>query len=130
MSQSWKYQPPLNGGHYTGEPFLENAPWRAFPVVPCTAYMNHVNLRSADGPVQSLFQFPANIRPGNSSTDTDTCGLPGIAKFDGNKNFGPFSTILCQPCVKKQGCTCETGCGGHQKDCPSIGCQIKWIPID
>ena len=87
-------------------------------------------MRSANPPMQALFQIPTNYRPGNSDSDLETCGLPGIVRFKGDKNFGPFSSIMCMPCVKKQGCTCETGCSGHNKDCPNLGCPIKWVPID
>lgn len=118
---------PLNGGLYTGQPFKEDAPWRNFPVVPCTAYLNHVNLRSANPPMQAMFQMGPNVRPGNNSSD---CQMPGAVQFAGDKNFGPYSSIMCVPCIKKQGCTCEHDCGGHNTECMELGCPIKWVPID
>jgi len=121
--------PPLNGGLYTGEPFKPDAPWRAFPVVPCTAYMNHVNLRSANPPIQALFQTGANVRPGNNDSDNNECPVTWTAKFAGDKNFGPFSSIQCMPCFKQKGCTCEHNCSGHTGECGQ-GCPIKWVPID
>lgn len=121
---------PLNGGLFTGEPFKEDAPWRSFPVTPCTSYLNHYNLRSANPPVQALFQSGANTRPGNNSSDLKECGVTWNSKFAGDQNFGPFASIMCMPCFKPQGCTCQHGCGGHNKDCPQLGCPIKWVPID
>ena len=68
--QQSTYIPPppraLNGGLYTGEKFLEGAPWGNVPVVPDVDYMTNVNLRSANPPVQALFQYPGNVRPGNN----------------------------------------------------------------
>lgn len=126
--------PPLNGGLYTGEPFKPDAPWRAFPVIPCTGYLTHVNLRSANPPIQALFQQGADYRPGNNSSDLD-CGIPGVARFNGDSNFGPFSGIRCMPCLKKVDCSCGFDCPckeKHQGGCPckSGGCPIKYIPID
>ena len=89
-------KPALNGGLYTGEPYYPNAPWANVPVVPSAAYMNHMNLRSANPPLQALFQMQPNIRPGNS-TDTQ---IPGVTRFLGDSNFGPFN-FLCTPCIEK-----------------------------
>ena len=136
MSQ-WNYQPPLNGGLYTGEPFQKDAPWRAFPVLPMGAWMNNVNLRSANPPLQALFVVDSQVRPGNNSTDTPS--VSGIARFTGDKKFGPFSSILCMPCIKKVECNCEFECpckelccDNKTEKCPckTDGCPIKWIPID
>lgn len=132
----WEYEPELNGGWFTGAPFHENAPWRSFPVLPAAAYLNNVNLRSANPPAQALFLMQTSYRPGNTDTDP---GMPGVTKFVGDKNFGPFAGILCMPCVKKVGCTC-----GYECDCKELcsdakvekcpcqmgGCPTKWVKID
>jgi hypothetical protein len=65
--------PKLNGGLYTGEPFLPGAPWANVPVVPETGYMIHTNLRSANPPHQALTQYPGNNRPGNNHQN-----MPGV----------------------------------------------------
>ena len=88
--------PKLNGGLFTGEAFLENAPWGNVPVRPTAAYMTNVNLRTADPPVQALFQMQGGYRPGNNSDDA----MPGIVAFTGNENFGPFN-FACIPCFKR-----------------------------
>lgn len=85
--------PSLNGGLYTGEPFLPNAPWRNFPAVPDTSYMIHHNLRSANPPTDALYQYPAgNIRPGNNWTPK-----PGITAFSER-----HKDVACAPCVKDE----------------------------
>lgn len=115
------YVPALNGGLYTGEPFAPSAPWRNFPVIPCTAYLNHVNLRSAQPPMQALFQVGATKRPGNNDSDIP-CGTQNTAKFDGDKNFGPFASLRCMPCIKPTECATAP--------MPPNGCQVKWVQID
>jgi hypothetical protein len=129
-------QPPLNGGLYTGEPFHPNAPWRNFPVIPTASYMNHVNLRSANPPIQALFLMDSGVRPGNNSSDPS---MPGVVRFTGDKNFGPFSSILCMPCLKKiecscgYDCDCKELCNDNKNDscaCKTNKCPTKWIPID
>jgi hypothetical protein len=125
MAQTWKYEPPVNGGLYTGEPF--KGPWKNYPAMPMTSYLNHVNLRSANPPLPALFQMAPPLRPGNNDTDA---AIPGVTQFVGDKDFGPYSGILCIPCFKKAGCTCEHNCGGHNQKCGELGCPIKWLPID
>lgn len=88
--------PKLNGGLYTGTPFYENAPWGNVPVRPTTAYMTNVNLRTANPPVQALFQMQAGFRPGNNTDDM----MPGLQAYIGTDNFGPFN-FACIPCFKK-----------------------------
>ena len=89
--------PKLNGGLYTGEPFMKDAPWATIPVKPTWAYMTNQNLRSSSiVPVSGLFQMPVNYRPGNNSDD----GMPGLGDFVGDENFGPFN-FKCTPCFKK-----------------------------
>lgn len=106
-------KPSLNGGLYTGEPYLKNAPWANVPVVPCAAYMNHINLRSANPPPNALFQMQPNVRPGNS-TDPQ---IPGVTRFVGDSNFGPFN-FTCVPCMKME------------KNINDSDCKIKKIRIN
>ena len=73
--------PSLNGGLYTGEPFMENAPWRNFPAIPDAGYLIHHNLRSANPPPDALFQYPGNVRPGNNWQS-----MPGVEKTKGLYN--------------------------------------------
>ena len=91
--QQSSYVPPpqlkLNGGLYTGEPFKEGAPWANVPVVADIDYMIHHNLRSANPPLEALFQYPGTIRPGNNYQN-----MTGIAKVE-DYSFG------CTPCIKK-----------------------------
>lgn len=61
--------PSLNGGLYTGEPFLKDAPWANVPATPDAGYLIHYALRSANPPPGATVQYPAAIRPGNSYTD-------------------------------------------------------------
>lgn len=104
------YVPPparaLNGGLFTGEPFASGAPWANVPVVPDAEYMTHVNLRSARPPVQALFQYPGNTRPGNNYLEK-----VGHVPYE-NKEFtdAPYN-FTCIPCerIKKTGppCMCQ-----------------------
>jgi hypothetical protein len=93
----WSPVPPpaLNGGLFTGEAFEKDAPWGNVPVRPTTAYMTNMNLRSANPPIQALFQMQAGFRPGNNSDDM----MPGLVAFTGSQEFGPFN-FACIPCFK------------------------------
>lgn len=133
--------PPLrNNGWFTGEEFKKDAPWAGVPMIPATAWLNHVNLRSANPPIQALFQQGANHRPGNNSTDLYEPTIPGVARFVGDKGYGPFSGISCMPCLKKTECSCGYDCPCKEKcadnavnqcPCKSVdGCPIRYIPID
>lgn len=92
------YVPPppraLNGGLYTGEPFAKDAPWGNVPVIPDTDYMTHVNLRSARPPIQALFQYPGNTRPGNNYQENI-----GHVPYE-NKDFNRPYNFSCIPCEK------------------------------
>ena len=62
--------PTLNGGLYTGEPFLPEAPWRNFPATPDAGYMTHVNLLAGGNapPSQATYHIPGGgLRPGNNT---------------------------------------------------------------
>lgn len=60
--------PALNGGLYTGEPFMKGAPWANRPVRPETVNMIYNNLRSMHvPPEEAIYLFPGGgIRPGNN----------------------------------------------------------------
>lgn len=93
--------PSLNGGLYTGEPFKENAPHANIPIIPDTGYIIHYAMRSAHPPppVEALYQYPDNHRPGNN-----TPIMPGIGPFAGGK-YG----IMCQNSPRekpKSACHC------------------------
>lgn len=60
--------PQHNGGLYTGEPFLKNAPWANVPVVPDAGAMNFVTLSSAGPAPYGRYHLPGGgIRPGNNT---------------------------------------------------------------
>lgn len=91
-------KPSHNGGLYTGEPFQPNAPWGNVPVVPDAGYMIHYNLRSANPPLEALYQYPGGIRPGNNAQT-----MPGIIKHNEKANI--YAIDL--PCyAKHKSCTC------------------------
>ena len=94
---SWSPIPPpkLNGGLFTGCSFAQNAPWANVPVRPSSAYMTNVTLRSANPPIQALYQMQSGFRPGNNTDDS----MPGVMAFIGNETFGPFD-FACLPCMK------------------------------
>lgn len=67
----------LNGGLYTGEPFHKGAQYANVPVIPCASYWVHENLRTANPPVQALYQIQNPYRPGNN-TDPEIPGMSMI----------------------------------------------------
>ena len=82
--------PSLNGGLYTGEPFLANAPWRNFPARPDTVNLITVNLSSANPPPGVTTQFPGgHTRPGNH-----TLNIPRATYFS------PEHAMVCTPCAE------------------------------
>ena len=99
MDNNWSPipEPKLNGGLFTGKPFTENAPWGNVPVRPTAAYMTNMNLRSANPPVQALYQMQAGSRPGNNTDDM----MPGIVPYTGTEHFGPFN-FICIPSSKQE----------------------------
>ena len=76
----WIYQQPppptLNGGWYTGAPFMEGAPWRTHNVTPDVAFMINNNLRSAQPPPGATSQYPGSYRPGNNAQS-----MPGVIPY-------------------------------------------------
>lgn len=91
------YTPPppraLNGGLYTGEKFLEGAPWGNVPVIPDVDYMTNVNLRSANPPPRALFQYPGNTRPGNNWQKNS-----GLQPYEGPEGFAKAYNFSCLSC--------------------------------
>ena len=81
----------LNGGLYTGEPFAKDAGYANVPVLPCSAYWNYQNLRTALPPVQALFQIQSQYRPGNN---TDPL-IPGVELMKDGLNAYCIPTFPC-----------------------------------
>jgi len=97
----------LNGGLFTGEPFLEGAPWANVHVIPDVDYMTNINLRTANPPPQALFQYPGNVRPGNNfQKNTGLSLYQGSPGFDAPYNFSCLAckTIRDPP---KANCKCK-----------------------
>ena len=80
-------RPAPNGGLYTGLPFESGAEYANVYVRPSWAYMNSVNLRSADPPPGALEQMPAHNRPGNNDDDV----IPGA------RAMRPTGTLCAAP---------------------------------
>jgi len=81
---TYEYKPKLNGGLYTGEPFLKDAPWGNFPIKPETGQYINQNLTSANPPPLAQYHYPsAEHRPGNNEPE-----LPGIVKCP---NYGFYA---------------------------------------
>lgn len=79
-------QPALNGGLYTGEPFMKNAPWRNFPSRPEVCNMIYNNLRRMNvPPSEALYHFPGGgLRPGNNTPELPSEYLKTVTKSDTN----------------------------------------------
>ena len=92
--------PSLNGGLYTGEAFLKDAPWGNVPITPSTDVYIHQNLRSANPPKQAILQYPHNIRLGNNHQD-----MRGIKRYNPNTH-----AIQCPNVPKKVPCVCYDEC--------------------
>lgn len=84
--------PALNGGLFTGEPFKKDAPYANIPIVPDAGYMIHYALRSANPPVEALYQYPGGFRPGNN-----TPIMPGVQKYKDGR-YG----VLCVNIPRKR----------------------------
>ena len=108
--ESLPFVPPppraLNGGLYTGERFLEGAPWANVPVVPDVDYMTNINLRSANPPPQALYQYPGNTRPGNNYQQNT-----GLTPYKGIGDFAerPYN-FSCLPCSQTKSTMRECMC--------------------
>ena len=66
--------PPLNGGLYTGQPFMKGAPWANIPYIPDSDFMTNQALRSANPPNDALYQYQGTVRPGNNFQT-----MPGVS---------------------------------------------------
>jgi len=87
----------LNGGLYTGEPFLKNAPWRNFPYVPSADAIMQEQLKSANPPPGAQVLYPSgNTRPGNNRIEKK-----GIVIYD-EKTYGD---MMCSPGKDKKDTT-------------------------
>jgi len=127
-------QPPprsLNGGLFTGEPFMEGAPWANVPVIPDVDYMTNKNLRSANPPLQALFQYPGNTRPGNNyQANSGLKPYTGINGFD--KLPYNFSCIPCQNFKPQQSpnCKCKYMSNISGNSCNTCTCdKTKFIDV-
>ena len=90
-------KPSLNGGLFTGEPFVHGAPWANIPVIPDVDFMTNMNLRSANPPPGAIFQYPGNVRPGNNFQHNT-----GLKPFTGKTGDLPYN-FACVTCdtIKK-----------------------------
>jgi hypothetical protein len=98
LSAKYSEIPPraLNGGLYTGKPFIKGAPWANKPVRPETVNMIYNSLQSMHvPPEEAIYLFPGGgIRPGNNvpelpveyintlrNSDTNSMCIPtGVSK--------------------------------------------------
>ena len=86
-----------NAGLYTGEPFEKNAPWANVKVRPTAAYLNHVNLLTAQPPVEALYQMQYGYRPGNNTDDR----IPGLKRTQDNIYCIPLEVEKRKPDLRK-----------------------------
>lgn len=75
-------QPKLNGGHYSGEKFHQDAEYATIPVKPDVDFMMSENLKSARGPDEGRFHYPGYTRPGNNSQQ-----MPGVVTYSNQHNI-------------------------------------------
>ncbi len=114
--------PSLNGGLYTGQPFLEDAPWAHVHVDPdATEYIHRNLLRGNRPPPNARYQYPAT-RPGNSFVHWQ-----GLKRYEGTPtNWGPHH-IYVPPCEKEtpRACYCEDLCPNAQTKMCNVSNCIK-----
>lgn len=127
-------EPPrsLNGGLYTGEPFVKNAPYGNFPLIPNTDYMTNINLRSANPPVEALYQYVGNTRPGNNFQENPgLINTQGANGFNKNHNFKCIPSKLIKPLTK---CNCINknlgNISGNEIEYCECSKNIKYINVD
>jgi len=87
----------VNGGWFTGEPFVKNAPYGTVEVIPDSGYMTHFNLASARPPIDALFQYPGGNRPGNNFQT-----MPGVQI---NRTYQVMTNI--SPCAPSHEVNCS-----------------------
>ena len=98
--------PTLNGGWFTGEQFAPNAQYANVYVVPCSAYWNSENLKSANPPPQALYQMQSGYRPGNN-TDPQIAGV---------KRYNDDLNVYCTPSLPCDNPDQNIGqCGKHKR---------------
>ena len=122
--QQLHFVPPpkrqLNGGLFTGEPFLKDAPWANVPVIPDVDYMTNINLRSANPPPQAIYQYPGNVRPGNNF-QANTGLTPYTDTQEKPSNFSCIPCSALQPMMQQCNCRSMSAISGN-----SIGqCTCK-----
>jgi hypothetical protein len=71
----------VNGGLYTGELFVPNAPWANVPVAPDIVLQMSQNLASADPPPNAVFHVPGYLRLGNNTQPAFGRSRPDPARF-------------------------------------------------
>ncbi len=59
----------INGGLYTGQKFIEGAPWANVPVEPDVVPLSK-NLQSANPPPRAAPMLPSYTRPGNNQVNS------------------------------------------------------------
>jgi hypothetical protein len=104
--------PSLNGGLYTGEPFVKNAPYGNIAITPdATVYINNNLARGNQPPPSAKYQYPAT-RQGNSFVE-----WKGIKHSHGN--------IYCAPCTPSALiCSCDEICPNEQtRRCNLANCR-------
>jgi hypothetical protein len=71
----------LNGGLFTGQPFMEGAPWANVPITPTSESLSEMIPNK-----MAKYHYPSMIRPGNNSDPTPgivICnGIPAITNSD------------------------------------------------
>lgn len=75
-------KPRLNGGHYTGEEFKQDAKYGTVPVIADVDYLMYENLKSANGPDEARFHYPGEVRAGNNTQE-----MPGLVKYSNHHNI-------------------------------------------
>jgi hypothetical protein len=95
---------PLNGGLYTGEPFVAGAAYGNVATVADADYMTNVNLRSANPPPEALYQYASFLRPGNNYVQQ-----PGVGNYSQQHEMKCIKEVKpAVPCVCKSECDCHS----------------------
>lgn len=81
MKSMENYVPPLNGGLYTGEPFVRNAPWGNIPINPDVDFIIPIGLSLGNPPKEAMCQFPGYTRAGNNHQSMKPCVKKQIGMY-------------------------------------------------
>jgi hypothetical protein len=96
LSAKYSEIPPraLNGGLYTGQPFMKGAPWANKPMRPETVNMIYNSLRSMHvPPEEAIYLFPGGgIRPGNNVPELPVEYVNTLRDSDTNSMCIPTGT--------------------------------------